>query len=66
MAVLSIIHERMDLEQFSECEITMNDLNTIKETMVSALTGLYHHRIKYPDVRFTRSGVEDKGGRVDA
>ena len=56
----------MDLEQFSECEITMNDLNTIKETMVSALTGLYHHRIKYPDVRFTRSGVEDKGGRVDA
>lgn len=65
-AVRSIIQERMDLEQFSECEITMNDLNTIKETMVSALTGLYHHRIKYPDVRFTRSGVEDKGGRVDA
>lgn len=64
-AVRSIIQERMDLEQFSRCEITMSELNVIKETMVSALTGLYHHRIKYPDVRFTRGGVEDKGGKAD-
>lgn len=66
-AVRGIIQERMDLEQFSECDITMAELNTIKGTLVSALTGLYHHRIKYPDVRFTRGGgVEDKGGKVNA
>lgn len=65
-AVRSIIQERMDLDQFSECEITMSELNTIKETLVGALTGMYHHRIKYPDIRFSRSGVEDNGGKVDA
>lgn len=65
-AVRSIIQERMDLEQFTECEITMRELNVIKETLVSAFTGMYHHRIKYPDVHFSRGGVEDKGGKADA
>ena len=65
-AVRSIIQERMDLDQFSDCELTMKELNVIKETLVSALTGLYHHRIKYTDVHFSRSGVEDRGGRTDA
>ncbi|MBR7100278.1 MAG: HD domain-containing protein [Clostridia bacterium] len=64
-AVHAIIQERMDLNQFSECQITMNDLTVIKQTLISALTGLYHHRIKYPDLRFSRSGVEDKGGKVN-
>ncbi len=61
-AVRGIIQERMDLEQFTDCELTMADLNLIKQTLVGALTGLYHHRIKYPDLRFTTSGVEDNGG----
>lgn len=65
-AVRSIIQQRMDLEQFSDCCITMSELQTIKNTLVGALTGIYHHRIKYPDVRFTRSGgVEDKGGSIN-
>lgn len=62
--VRSVIQQRMDMEQFSECEITMNELQIIKNTLVSALSGVYHHRIKYPDVRFTRSGVEDNGGSI--
>ena len=37
--VRSIIEERMDLDQFDECDITMKDLTTIKETIVS-----YCHR----------------------
>lgn len=62
--VRSIIQQRMDMEQFSECEINMNELQIIKNTLVGALSGVYHHRIKYPDVRFTRSGVEDNGGSI--
>jgi hypothetical protein len=62
--VRNIIQQRMDLEQFSECDLSMNELQIIKNTLVGALTGIYHHRIKYPDVRFTRSGVEDNGGTI--
>jgi hypothetical protein len=62
--VRNIIQQRMDLEQFSECDLSMNELQIIKDTLVGALTGIYHHRIKYPDVRFTRSGVEDNGGTI--
>ena len=53
--VRSIIEERMDLDQFSECNITMKDLATIKETIVAALSGVHHHRVKYPSIRFNRS-----------
>lgn len=63
-AVSAIIQERMELDQFSECEITMNELHIIKDTLISTLTGVYHHRIKYPDVRFSRRGVVDKGGTI--
>lgn len=63
-AVNGIIQERMELDQFSECEITMSELRIIKDTLVGTLTGVYHHRIKYPDVRFSRRGVEDKGGNI--
>lgn len=60
--VRSIIGERLDLDQFSECDITIRELNVIKETLVGSLTGMYHHRIAYPDVRFTREGVEEGKG----
>lgn len=59
--VRSIIEERMDLGQFTDCPLTLGDLNTIKDTLVSGITGMYHHRVKYPDVRFTRKGVKDNG-----
>ncbi len=52
--VRGIIEERMDLGQFDECDITMRELTIIKETLVSALSGVYHHRVRYPNIRFTR------------
>jgi len=50
-----IIEERMDLDQFSDCNITMRQLTTIKQTIVEALTGVHHHRVKYPAIRFNRA-----------
>lgn len=53
--VRSIIEERMDLDQFSDCDITMRELSTIKQTLVDALSGVHHHRVKYPEIRFNRA-----------
>ena len=65
--VRSIIEERMDLEQFAECDITQRDLTVIKQTLVDALSGVYHHRVKYPSIRFTRDKhtVLDKPEKTD-
>ncbi len=51
----SIIAERMDLDQFDECDVTMRDLTTIKQTLVEALSGVHHHRVKYPPIKFNRN-----------
>jgi len=54
-AVRKIIEERMEFEQFSECAITMSDLATIRRTLVDTLTGVYHHRVSYPGLRYKRN-----------
>lgn len=55
--IRSIIEERIDLNQFSECDVTMRDLNTVKDALVTALTkGIYHGRVSYPDLKLRRSG----------
>ena len=53
--VRSIIEERMDLDQFGECDITMRELTIIKQTLVEALSGVHHHRVKDPAIRFNRA-----------
>lgn len=50
--VREIIEERMELEQFSECDITMADLTKIRMTIVDVMTGVYHHRVKYPKIKY--------------
>lgn len=52
--VRQIIEERIDLDQFSECDITMRELTIIKKTIVASLSGVYHHRVKYPPIQFSR------------
>ncbi len=60
--VRAIIEERMDLGQFADCDVTMKELTTIKETLVDALSGVHHHRVEYPAIRFNRDkkAVEKK------
>lgn len=60
-AIRGIIEERMDLEQFSDCDITMADLTTIRRTLVSALTGVYHHRVKYPSIKYKHTDGKTTG-----
>ncbi|MBO5525411.1 MAG: HD domain-containing protein [Clostridia bacterium] len=62
--VREIIEERLDLGQFTDCDITIKDLDTIKKTIVSSLTGVYHHRVKYPAIKFGREDRIEKGNNL--
>lgn len=46
--VTRIIEERISDDQFDECELTLRDLELIREAFVGQLLGMYHTRIAYP------------------
>ena len=56
-AVRDLIEERMAMDQFDECDLTMKDLGTIKETIVRCLSGVYHNRVQYPKIKIKHTGV---------
>ncbi|MDA8203005.1 MAG: HDIG domain-containing protein [Chloroflexi bacterium] len=43
-----IIRERLEDGQFDECDLTLRDLERIREAFVAQLLGMYHRRIEYP------------------
>ena len=43
-----IIDERISDGQFDECDLTLRDLERIREAFVGQLLGMYHTRIAYP------------------
>jgi cyclic-di-AMP phosphodiesterase PgpH len=46
--VTRIIDERVADGQFDECDLTLRDLDQIREAFVGQLLGMYHTRIAYP------------------
>ena len=44
-----IIQERMEYRQFDECNLTFRDLDKIREAFMKVLSGIFHHRIEYPE-----------------
>lgn len=50
-AVKEIIEERMNFDQFSECELTMKDIDIIRATITNSLAGVYHDRVEYPKLK---------------
>ncbi len=51
--IRSLVRERIEGiymdGQLDECELTLSNLNTIAETFTKILTGIFHHRIDYPE-----------------
>jgi len=43
-----IILERLQDGQFDECDLTLRDLERVREAFVQQLLGMYHRRIAYP------------------
>jgi len=46
--VTRIIEERLHDGQFDECDLTLRDVEHIREAFVTQLLGMYHQRIAYP------------------
>ncbi len=46
--VARIFEERIADGQFNECDLTLRDLERIREAFVGQLLGMYHQRVAYP------------------
>ena len=46
--VMKIVDAIITDGQLDECDVTLQELTTIREAMISALTAIYHARIDYP------------------
>jgi hypothetical protein len=46
--VLKIVDAIISDSQLDECDLTLRELTTIREAIISALTAIYHARIDYP------------------
>lgn len=46
--VENIVASKMKIGQFDESEISIKDLNTVKETLKAYLSQIYHERVVYP------------------
>ncbi|WP_338750186.1 HD family phosphohydrolase [Bacillus sp. FJAT-52991] len=48
--VEQIVSDRLCDGQFSECDISLKELQIVKKTLCESLSGIFHSRIKYPGV----------------
>jgi len=65
--IRSLVRERIEAiyidGQLDECELTLSNLNTIAETFIKILTGIFHHRVDYPETSQKESnGKKDTNG----
>lgn len=49
--VSELIDKRLRDGQFDECDLTLREIATIRESLIKSLIGIYHGRIKYPEQR---------------
>ena len=60
-----IIEERLSDGQFDECDLTLRDLERIREAFVAQLRGMYHQRVAYPESKVveleSRRGAGGRG-----
>ncbi len=63
--IRSLVRERIERiymdGQLDECELTLRNLNTIADTFTKILTGIFHHRVDYPE-----SAAKETNGKKDA
>jgi len=65
-----LVRHRVEDGQLDDSELTLADLQRIKETFVSVLQGIYHPRIRYPEDALEeeegeKQVVEDRAERPD-
>jgi putative nucleotidyltransferase with HDIG domain len=60
-----LVSARVEEGQLDECGLTFRDLDRVKTEFAHVLTGLYHHRIDYPQAGAT-AATEAASGPADA
>lgn len=64
--VNSIVEDRLQKEQFTDCDITMHEIDLVREAIINGLSGVYHDRIKYPKIgkkkKSAFDGAKDENG----
>jgi len=68
--IKSLVRERIEGiymdGQLDECELTLSNLNTIAETFTKILTGIFHHRVDYPETPSKETnGKKDSNGKKE-
>jgi putative nucleotidyltransferase with HDIG domain len=51
--------------QLNECELTLKDINLIKERFIYILNGIFHKRIEYPGFDFNKASEGAKDKNID-
>lgn len=44
----NIVNDKLSCGQLNNCNLTIKDIEKIKKCFLTALNGIYHHRIEYP------------------
>jgi cyclic-di-AMP phosphodiesterase PgpH len=62
--ILGMIDRLVDMivqdGQLDECDITLREIQLVKESFFKILTGIFHHRIDYPGYDFKRTDDESQ------
>ena len=49
--------------QLDECELTLRDLHEIAKSFTHTLTGIFHQRVRYPEIRQKKAGYGGDGSK---
>jgi len=55
-----IIKDRLDDQQFNECDLTLREMDQIAQTLKETVIGMFHSRIEYPDDKDIKNRKEAK------
>jgi membrane-associated HD superfamily phosphohydrolase len=64
--VSRIISERLVDGQLDECDLTLRDLDRIRESLIEQLLAMYHRRIAYPTNKIVELDRRRAAGRRGA
>ena len=58
--IAKIVNNKLSDNQLDKSELTLKDLDTIKEAFLEVIMGMFHERIEYPDDGGVKNGTVDR------
>lgn len=62
--VEQIVNERMDFGQFDNSDLSIKEIDIIKQTIISTYLGAKHERIKYPELKYKKMQSGKKSSKT--